>query len=145
MPTIYFDMDGTIANLYGVENWLEMLRNENVKPYKEAKPMLHFSSFAKLLNRVKEKGYKIGIISWLSKTAGARYGEEIASTKRKWLATHLKSVDWNEINIVPYGYSKNNFCKHANDILFDDEMKNRSEWSGIAYNEKSILEVLKTL
>lgn len=27
MKAIYFDMDGTIANLYGVPNWLEGLRN----------------------------------------------------------------------------------------------------------------------
>ena len=33
---ICFDMDGTIANLYGVENWLAYLVAEDVKPYKEA-------------------------------------------------------------------------------------------------------------
>ena len=35
--TIYFDMDGTIANLYAVENWLPKLRNKDESPYAEAK------------------------------------------------------------------------------------------------------------
>ena len=30
--TINFDMDGTLANLYGVENWLEMLEAEDTTP-----------------------------------------------------------------------------------------------------------------
>jgi len=40
MKAIYFDMDGTIADFYSVENWLEDLRMENVAPYILAKPML---------------------------------------------------------------------------------------------------------
>ena len=28
MKKIYFDMDGTVYDLYGMKNWLEMLRNE---------------------------------------------------------------------------------------------------------------------
>ena len=30
--TLVFDMDGTIADLYGVEGWLEMLRAEDETP-----------------------------------------------------------------------------------------------------------------
>ena len=37
---IWFDMDGTIADLYGVENWLEMLIAEDPTPYAVAKPLL---------------------------------------------------------------------------------------------------------
>ena len=29
---ICFDMDGTIADLYNVPNWLEMMRDENTAP-----------------------------------------------------------------------------------------------------------------
>ena len=39
--TINFDMDGTIADLYGVENWLEYLIAENTFPYANARPLLH--------------------------------------------------------------------------------------------------------
>ena len=37
---INFDMDGTIADLYGVENWLEHLINGNTFPYEMAKPLI---------------------------------------------------------------------------------------------------------
>jgi hydroxymethylpyrimidine pyrophosphatase-like HAD family hydrolase len=30
---IYFDMDGTIANLYGVENWLPKLQAKDETPH----------------------------------------------------------------------------------------------------------------
>ena len=47
---IWFDMDGTIANLYAVENWLADLRAERTRPYDMAQPMVNFSLFARLLN-----------------------------------------------------------------------------------------------
>jgi len=36
---INFDMDGTIADLYGCENWLEDILAERVNPYERAKPL----------------------------------------------------------------------------------------------------------
>ena len=43
MRMIWWDMDGTIANLYGVEGWLPMLRAEDPTPYAEAKVMWNMS------------------------------------------------------------------------------------------------------
>ena len=34
--TIYSDLDGTIADLYGFNDWLEYLQNEQTTPYEEA-------------------------------------------------------------------------------------------------------------
>ena len=48
--TIYFDMDGTIADLYGVENWLDYLINSDATPYKVAKPLINLNSLARVLN-----------------------------------------------------------------------------------------------
>ena len=36
--TINFDMDGTIADLYGVKNWLSYLEAEDTTPYAIANP-----------------------------------------------------------------------------------------------------------
>ena len=47
---ICFDMDGTIANFYGVNGWLEYLQNFDDTPYRQAKPLLRMSSLAKVLN-----------------------------------------------------------------------------------------------
>ena len=36
---VWFDMDGTIADFYSVDNWLEKIINEDTSPYAEAKPL----------------------------------------------------------------------------------------------------------
>ncbi len=141
--TIYFDMDGTIANLYGMDNWLELLRAYDPTPYANAKPLLNLNSLARILNRLQRQGYKIGVISWLSKCSTPDYDKAVTTAKKKWLATHLKSVQFDEIHIVGYGVPKQMFATSADDILFDDEEKNRINWTGKAFDVDNIIEILK--
>ena len=98
--TIWFDMDGTIADLYGVENWLPMLRASDPTPYMVAKPLLRLSALAYRLNKLQEQGYRLGVISWLSKTGTPAYNKAVTAAKYAWLAKHLPSVMFDEINIV---------------------------------------------
>ena len=46
---IVFDMDGTIADLYGVTNWLADLRNFNPRPYAEALPLCDMAKLKEVL------------------------------------------------------------------------------------------------
>ena len=142
---ICFDLDGTLANLYGVDNWLADLRAGNPRPYKEAEVMVNMNTLARRLNQLQRNGHKLVIVSWLSKVSDADYDAKVTEAKKDWLAKHLASVHFDEINIVSYGVNKNNFCESAEDILFDDEEKNRNDWSGRAYNVNNILEVLKEI
>ena len=142
---ICFDMDGTIADLYGVDGWLENLIAEDVRPYREAKVLLNMNSLAKVLNKLQKQGHEIVVISWLSKCGSAEYDEKVTATKKAWLKKHLGSVKFDEINIVRYGVNKDSFRKSDSDILFDDEEQNRKAWNGKAYNVDSILEVLKAI
>ena len=64
---LVFDMDGTIANLYGVDNWLGMLRAFNPTPYAIAEPMYDMDKLVGLLNTLKKNGWRIAVTSWLSK------------------------------------------------------------------------------
>lgn len=139
---IWFDMDGTIADLYGVEGWLDMLLNENTKPYEIAKPLVNMRELAKILNKLIEKGWEIGVISWLAKNGTNDYNKKVAIAKMKWLAKHLKSVKFAKIDIVEYGTPKQ---INRNGILFDDEKQNRENWLGIAYNVENIIQVLREL
>ena len=141
--TIYFDMDGTIANLYSVENWLEKLRSEDATPYEEAKPLIRLATLARLLNKLQRNGHEIGIVSWLSKNSTTEYDEKVTNAKMKWLATHLKSVRFDEIKIGKYGTPKSTMVDDVNGILFDDEEPNRKEWKGTAYDVDNIIEILK--
>lgn len=140
---IWFDMDGTIADLYGVEGWLDYLIQEDVYPYANAKVMLNFSLLARLLNRLQERGWKIGIISWTSKCGSENYNLSVEVAKRAWLARHLPSVEWDEIRVVRYGINKYMTC--GGGILFDDEKGNRDNWKDTAYEPCKIMEVLKEL
>ena len=139
---ICFDMDGTLADFYGVEGWLEYLDNFDATPYALAKPLVNMSALARVLNNRQKKGYKLKIISWLSKTGTNDFHAEVTQAKLAWLRQHLPSVHFDEIIIVEYGTPKQMF---GNGILFDDEKPNRDNWNGVAYDVDNILEILKNL
>ncbi len=142
---IYFDMDGTIADLYAVEGWLYDLTHGIERPYAQAKTLLNMSILARYLNALQTNGYKIGVVSWLSKVSDEDYSNRVTAVKHAWLAKHLKSVKFDEIIIVKYGTPKEKVVTHKRGILFDDEEKNRQNWQGIAFDEKNILNILKNL
>lgn len=139
---INFDMDGTIADFYGVEGWLDDLRAQNPRPYAEAKPLVDMEQLSKELNRLQRKGYKVKIISWLSKTSTAEFDKKVIETKLAWLGENIKGVKWDKVDIVAYGTPKSRFGKG---IIFDDEANNRNEWGEGAYEPKNIFEVLGSL
>lgn len=139
---INFDMDGTIADFYGVENWLQYLMERNPLPYEIAKPLVNMSVLARRLNSLQRKGYKVNIISWLSKCSDNDFDNAVTVAKVRWLRKHLPSVHWDSINIVRYGTPKNTIgCG----ILFDDEEPNRKMWGEGAYDVHNILEILKEI
>ena len=137
---INFDMDGTLADFYGVENWLEYIVNGDPFPYENAKPLVNMSALARRLHTLQRKGYKVNIISWLAKGSNAEFDALVTTAKVKWLAKHLPSVQFDNINIVGYGTPKHTIgCG----VLFDDEEPNRKMWGEGAYDAHNILEVLK--
>lgn len=144
--TICFDMDGTIFDLYGVENWLDYLIAENPLPYEVAKPMVNFSRLARYIHKAQAKGHKVEIISWLSKNSTDNYDIMVTEAKRQALVEHLPSVIFDNVYIVPYGTPKSEVTNSESAILFDDEERNRNEWTkGDAYSPDMIFEVLKEL
>lgn len=142
IKVINFDMDGTIADLYGVEGWLDDLINGNTRPYDVAKPLVNLSALARQINKMQKNGYKFNIISWTSKSGSAEYNERVRVSKLKWLARHLHSVKWDNIFIVPYGTPKHEI---SSGILFDDEKPNREKWGVGAYDVENILGVLRAV
>ena len=143
MKAIWFDMDGVLADLYNVPNWLPKLRAEDPSPYAEAAVMWNMSKLARKLNKLQQAGYKLGIISWLSKTSTPAYDEAVTAAKMWWLKKHLASVHFDAINIVSYGVNKWEVCGAG--ILFDDEAKNRNTWQGEAYHPDMMMDVLNRL
>lgn len=146
---IYFDMDGTLANLYAVEDWLTKLRAYDATPYAEAAVMLNMQALAHRLNALQARGYTIGVISWLSKDSTPEYDEAVTARKLAWLRKHLGSVKWDEIHIVPYGRRKSKVAQIEGAYLFDDNASVRKEWirnnGGWAFDADVILEVLEII
>lgn len=142
--TVWFDLDGTIADFYGVNGWLDYLKKEDTTPYTIAKPLINFSIFARYIHKMQNSNIKVGIISWGSKNGSADFLDKIKIAKIEWLAMHLPSVKFDTINIVAYGTPKSNFKTTVNDILFDDEEQNRIDF-GNAYDVKNIFQDLKKI
>ena len=143
----WFDMDGTIADLYGVENWLPKLRAHDASPYMEAKPLIRLSALARRLNNIVKRGHEIGIVSWLSKDKDTAYAEAVTAAKIAWLNKHMPSVKWTHIVIIAHGTPKSQAVNiQPMDILFDDEDKNLIEWEskgGCGFKPDSIFATLE--
>ena len=144
--SINLDMDGTIADLYAVEGWLDMLESHNPTPYREAKPMVNMSLLSRYLRKAQAMGYNVNIVSWLSKSGNEEYNKAVTEAKLEWLKKRLRSVQFDNIVIVPYGTPKST-CVERSDmgILFDDEQRNRTEWNGASAEPSEIFEILKAL
>ena len=140
---IWFDMDGTIADLYAVDGWLDDILAENTRPYERAKVLHNMALLARLLNKAQKEGHEIGIISWTARDGKPEYNRAVETAKKIWLKKHLPSVKWNVIKVVEYGTNKYIAC--GGGILFDDEEGNRESWGKGAYKPIEIVEVLKAL
>ena len=145
--TLVFDMDGTIANFYGVPNWLEDIRNENPRPYIVAKPLYDMETLGYILEILKAQGWRVVVTSWLAKESTKEYDEMVRRAKREWLARYQFPVD--EIHLVKYGTTKANCTRKLGgyQILVDDNETVRKGWTlGETINaNENILEKLVDL
>lgn len=144
---LVFDMDGTIANLYGVENWLTDLRNEKTAPYENAEPLYNMAELKEVLEALKSKGWKIAVTTWLAKDGSKEYNKRTAEAKKNWLARY--NFPYDEIHCVKYGTTKANCTRKKGgfQILIDDNKKVRDGWTlGTTVNAKyNIMNYLKVL
>lgn len=154
-PAIFLDMDGSIADLYGVEGWLEALRSENPMPYAEAQPLCDMAALRRVLEELKAQNYIIGIISWSSKTGSKEFHRAIRAAKVEWLRRYNLLDLFSHIHIQKYGTPKSAIAQRhttlsSSTILVDDEARNRVEWwehegTAIDPTETNLVEELRKL
>lgn len=125
---VYFDMDGTIANLYAVDEWLENIHNEVENMYKNLEPMVDMNLLQTICKDLQMVGYKIGVITWLP-PGRKEYREKIAKEKREWLARYMPIVE--EIHIQEYMTPKQTAITTITGrmILVDDNEEVRNKWN----------------
>ena len=145
---VYFDMDGTLANLYNVDNWLVKLRAEDVSPYVEAMPMVDMEELTSICKALQEKGYAIGVISWLSRYSSKAYKKAVTNAKKDWLKKYLP-IKFDELHFVQYGAPKHIIAKLKKGVLVDDNDEVCQKWEkygGLTIDAKvDIISKLKSL
>lgn len=125
--TIYFDLDGTIFDLYGVPNWLERLKAEDATPYLEAKPLVDLIKLADLIKQLQAANIKIGVISWLAKNSSKHYKGLVRAAKRE--ALKRIQVEFDEVHLVQYGTPKHRVARNQEfRILIDDDENVVKDW-----------------
>lgn len=127
--TLVFDMDGTIANLYGVEGWLEDLRSGNARPYAEAEPLVNMEILNALLLLFKACGWRVVVTSWLAMGSTKEYDALVREAKIAWLEKY--NFPFDEIHLVKYGTTKANCTRKRGgfQILIDDNEAIRNGWT----------------
>jgi hypothetical protein len=148
MKRVYFDMDGTIADLYNFPNWLSYFENEKEGIFSQLSPMIDAKRLNDAIAKAKAKGHKFGVITWLPKNSTAQYRLKCSLEKIDWIKKNVPELKDN-IMTCEYGTSKADVA-HANSrtIIFDDDENVRKDWiktKGQAYEPSQILEVLEGL
>lgn len=145
--TLVFDMDGTIADLYAVTDWLENIIAENVRPYAIAEPIYNMNKLVNVINRLKENGWRVAIVSWTSKHGSKEYNRAVRRVKKEWLDRY--NFPYDELHVIKYGTPKSYCMKKTGgfQILFDDEEPNRKAWrNGLTVNaNEDIYKILKNM
>lgn len=126
---LVFDMDGTIADLYGIDNWLESLKAEDPTPYIKAQPFYKPEVLNTVLKDLKKQNWTIIVTTWLSKGSSKEYDRLVREAKLAWLDKH--NFPYDEVHLVKYGTTKANCTrKHKGfQILIDDNEKVRKGWN----------------
>ena len=125
---VYLDMDGTIANLYGIENWLPRLRNEDESIFLECAPIVTESE---LRRHFPESLYDVRILSMTPMNASTEYCMNVINQKNAWLDKYFPSISKRIYR--KYGHNKNlKNSQYA--ILIDDSKSIRESWRGLAFD-----------
>lgn len=123
---LIFDMDGTIANLYAVDGWLEKLHASDASPYSDALPLYDMNTLKAILQVFQNMDYRVVVVSWGAMNATNEYMKAIRKAKLEWLKRY--DFPYDEIHIVKYGTPKHNFIKDDLSILIDDDDKVRTSF-----------------
>ena len=121
--TIYFDMDVTITDLYGFNDWLTYLQNEQTTPYEEAGLLVDSEQLRNFLAAGRTAGVLFGVISWGAKNASKDYQKAIRRAKIEWLKKNNLLGYFDELHIIKYGTPKNRAAKNRTGVLIDDELQ----------------------
>lgn len=137
MTKIFFDMDGTIADLYSQENWLESILAEDADLFGYLPNMYTYDEMVKLKEEF--PNCVLEIITWTPMNGSNEYCAEVARKKATWIQMVYPGI-FTKINVLPYGVPKQyaNTNKSNKMILVDDNPEVLAMWN-TPKNRKGIL------
>ena len=142
---VEFDMDGTIYDLYGQENWLKALETKDSSIFLTGKVMVHVGALNEMIDRLEAIGIECCVNTWLPMYSTNSFDKECAENKKVWLENHFPKLA-QKLRTVSYGTPKHMVRPNADKaIIFDDNVDVREAWfhnGGIAFDEKNIIEVM---
>lgn len=148
---IYFDLDGTVYDLYNVPNWLEILKNENPDVYTMGEKLFSDELY-KVAATLMRYGVRFGVITWGSMVASPDFEVQTEDVKRQWVNENLPFVE--SFVYQKYGTKKQQAIKNRtkNDILIDDNsevlktwINNKTRTGYQVTKENSVVNILKEI
>ena len=125
---IYFDLDGTVYDLYNVENWLEKLRSEDASVFSEGNFIGDYNRFKTVCEKLVSVGVQFEVITWLPMQASEEYEIECTEVKREWVKKFMPFVT--EFTAQSYGIPKQNAIKKRAKTMYllDDNKEVCEMW-----------------
>ena len=127
--TIYFDLDGTIYNLYGMTDWKNKLDTGADNVFNQIdNTLVDMKKLSNICEFMQNSGlFDFGIISWLPKNATEEQKNKYSNEKQDFINSEMLFV--NKVCLLPYGTPKHSvISRNSNSILFDDDITVRISW-----------------
>lgn len=126
---IFFDLDGTLYNLYEIDNWLDSLQYEDATVFERGDFIGDYERFMNVVKELLAKGFTFGVISWLPMYATPEFEAECAKVKETWVKKYLPFVD--EMTFQRYGTPKQNAIQRKAQTMYllDDSKEVGRVWA----------------
>lgn len=140
--TVWFDMDGTLYDLYNIPDWLERLLSEDAPVFYDGRPMYDPYRINKAIKALVAHGWDVGVVTWAPKDVeeDSPFFTEVAYQKLCWIRQYYPELAHN-FHCIPYGDSKRNYIYETRvrtsliggtQVLVDDNRIVRDDWEVVS-------------
>ena len=127
---IILDLDGTLYDLYNVDNWLEKVESGDPSVFTEGGALVNIDKLNKKIEIFQKMGCTFSVVTWLPMGATEKYKKECYSRKMNWCRENLPTIS--EVNIIDYGIGKHLYRKKDKfNYLIDDNLEINDKFNKI--------------